>query len=112
GEQTLTKSAEGVRGLADDRENSAPALAWSLGAAHGLALRLAGGLSWFWHILSNLTEGRRWLEQALATPGGDPAARVRALRGAGQIVYRQGDCAAAQPSLTDAPSIPRQLADE
>ena len=111
-EQTLSQIDEWVQRLADDRQNFRTALAWSLGADHGLALRLAGGLSWFWHILSNLTEGRRWLEQALATPGGDPAARVRALRGAGQIVYRQGDCAAAQRFLTEALGILRELADK
>lgn len=111
-EQTLSQIDDWVQRLADDRQNFSTALAWSLGADHGLALRLAGGLSWFWHILSNLTEGRRWLEQALATPGGDPAVRVRALRGAGQIVYRQGDCAAAQVFLTEALTILRELADE
>lgn len=111
-EQTLSRIEEWVQRLADDRQNFRAALAWSLGADHGLALRLAGGLSWFWHILSNLTEGRRWLEQALATRGGDPAVRVRALRGAGQIAYRQGDCAAAQAFLTEALTILREMADQ
>src|SRR5262249_59673136 len=82
-EQTLSQIDEWVQRLADDRQNFRTALAWSLGADHGLALRLAGGLSWFWHILSNLTEGRRWLEQALATPGGGPAARRRGRTAAG-----------------------------
>ena len=111
-EQALSQLDQWVQRVADDRQNFRTALMWSLRANPGLALRLAGGLSWFWHMLSNLAEGRRWLEQALATPEGDPAVRVRALRGAGQIVYRQGDFVAAHRFLVEALTILRQLADE
>lgn len=111
-EQALTHVDEWVQRLADDRQNLRVALAWSLARNPDLALRLAAGLAWFWHLLSNLTEGRRWLEQVLAKPGGDAGVRARALRGASQIVYRQGDCGAAQGFLSDALIILRKLGEE
>ena len=111
-EQALSQLDEWVQKVADDRQNFRTALVWSLRADPELALRLAGGLSWFWHMLSNLAEGRRWLEQSLAATAGEPAVRVRALRGAGQIVYRQGDFVAAHRFLIEALTILRELADE
>ena len=111
-EQALSQLDEWVQRMADDRQNFRAALTWSLRADPDLALRLAGGLAWFWHMLSNLSEGRLWLEQALATSRGDRAARARALRWAGQIVYRQGDYVAAQRFLTEGLTILRELADE
>lgn len=98
--------------LADDRQNVRAALAWSLHADPDQALLLAGGLSRFWHTMSHLAEGRRWLERALAATPGEPAVRARALHGAGQLVYRQGDCSAAQAFLTEALGIHRELGDE
>ena len=99
------------RRLAGDGPNFRAALDWSLGAAPDLALRIAAGLSWFWHTRSNLAEGRRWLERALRAADGDPAARGQALHGVGQIAYRQGDCTAAQAFLAGALEIQRQLGD-
>jgi predicted ATPase/DNA-binding CsgD family transcriptional regulator len=98
--------------LAEAGPNSRAALDWSLRAAPDLALRIAAGLSWFWHTRSNLAEGRRWLERALRAADGDPAVRAQALHGAGQIAYRQDDCGAAQAFLTEALEIQRRLGDE
>jgi predicted ATPase/DNA-binding CsgD family transcriptional regulator len=101
------------RRLAVDAPNFRAALDWSLRAAPDLALRLAAGLSWFWHSRSNLAEGRRWLERALrAAANGSPATRAQALHGAGQIAYRQDDCRAAYLFLTEALEIQRQLGDD
>jgi predicted ATPase/DNA-binding CsgD family transcriptional regulator len=111
-ENARGRQPEWGRRLAADGPNLRVALEWSLRAAPDVALRLAAGLSWFWHTRSNLAEGRRWLERALRAEAGDPAVRAVALHGAGQIAYRQGDCAAAQAFLTDALEIQRRLGDD
>jgi hypothetical protein len=46
-------------------------------------LRLGGALWRFWYVRGHLSEGRRWLEQALALGGGEPSLRARVLGGAG-----------------------------
>jgi non-specific serine/threonine protein kinase len=98
--------------LADAGPNLRAALDWSLRAEPDLALRIAAGLSWFWHTRSNLAEGRRWLERTLRATDGDPAVRAQALHGAGQLAYRQDDCGAAQAFLTEALEIQRRLGDD
>jgi predicted ATPase/DNA-binding CsgD family transcriptional regulator len=111
-EEARTHYSEWSQRLADERPNLRAALTWSLAADPALALRLGASLSWFWHTFSNLAEGRGWLEQVLTLPGGEPAVRAKALHGAGQIVYRQGDCDAAQGFLSEALAIYRELEDE
>ncbi|MGH2599843.1 MAG: ATP-binding protein, partial [Dehalococcoidia bacterium] len=61
------------------------------------AMRLAGALPRFWERRGHLSEGRRWLAQALEA-GEVASAEVRAsaLYGAGTLAYMQGDYAAAR----------------
>jgi predicted ATPase len=54
------------------------------------ALRLAGGLWVFWMARMPSSEGRHWIETALAL-GGDAAVRLDALYGAFVFPYIQGD---------------------
>ena len=55
-------------------------------------LRLAGSLSPFWVFRGHLSEGRGWLERALARGAEVPApVRARALFGLGRIAHQQGD---------------------
>src|SRR5262249_2492992 len=77
--------------LEAEHDNLRGALEWGLSGAPGAAgdasgretaLRLGGALAWFWWWRCNLDEGRRWLSRALAGPGDDAAARMRALQGA------------------------------
>jgi len=72
-------------------------------------LRLAGALWRFWVAHGHLSEGRRWLEDLLASVGGSappcaPAVRATALYGASLLAYVQGDYdrtdALAEESLT------------
>ena len=50
------------------------------------ALRLASALLEFWVVRADWSEGRQWVERALALPGAvDPAVRMRALRAAGEL---------------------------
>lgn len=56
------------------------------------ALRLAGALWWFWSVHGHATEGRKWLESALARSEGVPASvRAHALNGAGMLALSQDD---------------------
>ncbi len=55
-------------------------------------LRLAGALQWVWFIRGQWSEGRRWLEDALAR-GTDapPSVLSKALQGATYLAWGQGD---------------------
>jgi predicted ATPase/DNA-binding CsgD family transcriptional regulator len=107
-----SREQQWARRLEAESQNLRAALEWGLRADPGVALRIAAGLSWFWHTRSQLAEGRRWLERTLRASDGDPALRARALHGAGQIAYRQGDCGAAQAFLAEALEIQRGLGEE
>src|SRR5262249_48302219 len=68
--------------LEAEHDNLRAALARSLGTTRTrpnveVALRLAGGLGWFWWMRGHFGEGRRWLTLALAA-GNDAPAAVRA----------------------------------
>ena len=93
--------------LRAEHDNLRAALAWSIEQDPEVALRLAGGLWRFWSERGYWSEGRRWLEQALAV-GHDapPSVRAAALTGAGTLANEQDDFAAArhwfEESLTQA----------
>jgi predicted ATPase/DNA-binding CsgD family transcriptional regulator len=75
-------------------DNLRGALRWAIDAGETeLALRLAGALHWFWVMRSELSEGRRFLSQALHLPpvGTWKRARARALLAAGGLAWLQGD---------------------
>ena len=62
-----------------------------------MALKLAGSVWRYWWMHGYLSEGRDWIEKALALPGGQqPAWRARALNGAGILARSQGDYAGAR----------------
>jgi predicted ATPase len=90
------KSAQQEQWLArleQEHDNARAALRWALEhSASSVALRLSGALWRFWWSHSYLSEGRSWLEQALALAGEDSAAdRVRVLNGTGALAWSQGD---------------------
>ena len=75
-------------------------------------LRLAGALWRFWWHRGFLSEGRRWLERALA--GGNAAAtadRATALDGAGALAEAQGDLATAAGHHEAALELWREIGD-
>jgi predicted ATPase/DNA-binding XRE family transcriptional regulator len=80
--------------LEDERGNLRAALGW-LDESNDAAslLQLTGALYWFWYIRGPLSEGRSWLERALATQAADilSVSLLRALVGAGQLAHFQGD---------------------
>jgi len=103
--------------LAAEHDNLRAALAWSLDADDPVAgLRLAAALWWFWFVRGFLSEGRDWLDRALAE-GYDAldapdAVRAEAALGAGALAWRQRDYDEADRRLAEALDLFRALDDE
>jgi predicted ATPase len=98
-----------------EHDNLRAALGWSLrsGGDPALGLRLAGALWRFWQTRGYLTEGRGWLEEALASDQPAPsAARARALDGAGNLAETQGDYGQAIAFYEEALALRRGLGDK
>jgi len=78
-----------------------------------LGLRLAAALWRFWWLRSHFTEGRAQLQTFISLAGDSAPAAVRskALRGLGELAFRQGDPMGARPLLEAALAISRQSAD-
>jgi len=76
-----------------------------------MALQLAGALWRFWWMRGHLAEGRRWLEGLLGRDGGSAAVRARALNGAGNLAWGQGDYARATAWYEESIVFWRQVGD-
>jgi predicted ATPase len=64
------------------------------------ALRVAGGLSWFWFRRGHVPEGRLWLDRVIQAAGaGSQPGLSRALLGRASIQYLEGDLPGAGESL-------------
>jgi predicted ATPase/DNA-binding XRE family transcriptional regulator len=77
----------------------------------GQGLRLAGALWRFWEVRAHLAEGRAWLSEMLrrAGPDAEPAARAKALMGAGGCAYYLRDHPAADALWEESLSLYRRL---
>jgi predicted ATPase/class 3 adenylate cyclase/Tfp pilus assembly protein PilF len=84
---------EWLERLEAEHDNMRAALSWALERKEAeVALRMGGALSAFWLLRDYHSEGRRWLEEALAMDGrGSPGSRAMALAGAGWLAEHQGD---------------------
>jgi tetratricopeptide (TPR) repeat protein len=84
---------EWLERLESEHDNMRAALAWALERKGvEVALRLGGALWWFWSARSYYSEGRRWLQEALALNGrGSLESRAMALAGVGELAFDQGD---------------------
>jgi predicted ATPase/DNA-binding NarL/FixJ family response regulator len=85
--------------LLNEYDNMRAALRWAIDTEEAaLALRLAGALYWFWVMRSELSEGRRFVSQALDLPGAhrQPAAYAQAMLAACGLAWLQGDWAASE----------------
>ena len=86
------EAATWLERLEVEHDNLRAALSWALAQEEvELGLRLAGALWRFWYLRGYYSEGRRWLENALAKDGGSSAARVKALKAVGWLADDQGD---------------------
>ncbi|HYP41115.1 MAG TPA: tetratricopeptide repeat protein [Chloroflexia bacterium] len=101
-----------------EHNNLRSALQWSLKHEEmDVALRLGSALWRFWLIRGYLSEGRRWLEEALAVGDGGVGAvsatvRANALNGAGNLAYSAGDYAAAFALHEESLRLRRELGDK
>ncbi len=78
--------------LETEHDNLRAALSWALEREIDLGPRMAGALCRFWHTRGYLSEGRRYLEEAVAKTEVVPATvRAKALDGLGWIAEPQGD---------------------
>jgi predicted ATPase len=135
GEAELTGPQQGewLDRLESEHDNLRAALAWSREQNSAeAALRLAGALWRFWYTRGYLSEGRRWLAQALAmVENGLPvlqsevaeqlsdgqarsskALHAKALNGAGGLAYAQGDYANATPLYEGSLTLRREINDQ
>jgi len=88
-------------------------LAWTRAHDRVRHVELVGRLGWFWYSSGLWTEGRRWLEEALALsdPQACDARRAAVLFGAGVIASLQGQGATARAWLEESGAIARALGD-
>jgi non-specific serine/threonine protein kinase len=103
--------------IATEHDNLRAALAWSKSVTSGaeLGLHLALGLVWFWIAEGYWSEGRNWLESALAHVNAeevdDPRAQAQALSSLGNLLAYQGDYTAAQSQFSQSLQLSRELGD-
>jgi predicted ATPase/DNA-binding CsgD family transcriptional regulator len=115
-EQELTRPNQALwlKRLESEHGNLRAALRSSLEVGSGeTALRLASALWAFWLARGHLGEGRRWLEEALATGDRSQATiRAKAMNGAGVLADYQGDYAPAEALYTESLALYRRAGDE
>ena len=103
----------GLEQLEKDHDNFRAAHSWALEQGEvELALRLGGALGGFWHMRGHLSEGRRWLEAALAKGDAPSVARARALAKASWIAWEQTDLERAIALGEEGLKLARELGDE
>ena len=108
------RQAEWLGRLETEHDNFRAALSWLIeGGGAELALRMSAGLRLFWYTRGYLSEGRRWLEDAVARSGptADPV-RAKALTGAGWLVAYQGEYRAARALIEQGLAIYRESGDK
>jgi non-specific serine/threonine protein kinase len=100
--------------LEADHDNLRAALRWAAATGEAaLGGRLAAALWRFWYAHGHWSEGRAWLEQALAREEDLPTpARALALLGAGALAYPQGDFPQGTAYLERAADLFRALGDQ
>ena len=104
-----------LRRLQTEHDNLRAALSWSLGEGGRveLGVRLAAALWPFWFTRGYLSEGRRWIESAVARTDSSAAlARAKALHGAGVIATFQDDCGGAKALVEEGLALFRALGDK
>jgi predicted ATPase len=109
----LTASGAGLWLQRLDREmdNMRAAMASALARGRvGDALRVAGGLSWFWFRRGHVPEGRLWLDRVIEAAGaGNYPHLSRVLLGRASIQYLEGDLPGAGESLQRAVRMAESL---
>jgi non-specific serine/threonine protein kinase len=100
--------------LEREQGNVRAALRWAQEAGEAeVGLRLATALVPFWEAHGHLSEGRRWLQAALAVPADAdaPALRMRALVGAGRLTHLHAAYAEAERLHAESLALARESND-
>jgi len=105
------RQAEWVQRLEREHDNLRAALRWALEAgALDVALGLANCLWRFWWLHGFLSEGRAWLEEAVAASDGlASVARAQVLNGAGVLAHVRAEYARAATLLEASLALSREL---
>jgi predicted ATPase/DNA-binding SARP family transcriptional activator len=100
--------------LESEHGNLRAALSWAVKSREAeSALRLAGALEPFWEARGHISEGRRWLAEALASaPVAAAAVRARALFGASRLARIHGEHAYEQRLLEESVALHRKGGDQ
>src|SRR5215217_7351837 len=103
-----------LKRLDTEQDNVRAAMVWLLGKRESEeAARLGWALWLFWCIRGPFTEGRRWMEEALAKGSAMPASfRAKALYVAGTMADGQADHRSAEPLLEESLGLFRELGDK
>jgi len=104
-----------VHRLEREQDNIRAALSWSVELKEAAtALRLGGALWRFWLLHGHLSEGRQWLEKALAIEVSQvpSAVRAKALNGTGVLAHYQGDYRQAKVLCEESLALFRELEDK
>ncbi|MFN8494393.1 MAG: tetratricopeptide repeat protein [Caldilineaceae bacterium] len=110
----MTDQAVWLNQLEREHDNLRAALTWSLAQQESEAtLRLCCALQPFWEVRGHITEGRRWLAQALAQSEQAPVAlRAKTLQAAGHLAFEQHDIRAAEKWLEAGLALRSALVDQ
>ena len=114
-ELTGADQAGWMERLEAEHDNMRAALSRSLEGEdlEELGLRLANALSYFWFVRGYWSEGRGWLEEALAgNAAALPEARAKALRVLANLEVEQGDYERAETSAEEALALYQGLGDQ
>lgn len=96
-----------------EHDNARAALRWRLEQGDGeAALALATALAGYWQMRGFLSEGREWLDHALALTPETSTARLEAFVEAGILAQEQGDFAAAGAWFQQALHLAQATGDE
>jgi predicted ATPase/DNA-binding CsgD family transcriptional regulator len=100
------QQAANMQRLRHERANLRVALEYAITSGRPeTALQIAADLQFHWFIRGYVSEGRHWLDRALAMPAPRHWTRVKALRVASWIAGIQGDLDRAVPLLADAVAL-------
>jgi tetratricopeptide (TPR) repeat protein len=99
--------------LESEHDNFRGAMEWAIEHdPNDMGLRLPESLWRFWELRGHFTEGRLWLERAIAAaPEGPPGLRALALDGLGNIAGLQGELRVAEEAHQRSLAIWRELGD-